>query len=125
MQDVIKQRKTKLNTDGIEGKRSQSVSCRGNTKRGQRPQQQQQQQSNGICVKGQLQFKDALLLNKLGNVDTALQFCRVASQFCGIIRKTKNYGNSDLLPQYLSLFDLNSWCPTFLPQIDFQQITYC
>jgi hypothetical protein len=74
VQDVIKQRKTKLNTDGIEEKAKSVHIRRGNTKRGQRPQQ-----GNGICVKGQLQFKDVLLFNKLGNVGIALQFRCVAS----------------------------------------------
>jgi hypothetical protein len=74
VQDVIKQRKTNLNTDGSEEKAKSAHIRHGNTTRGQRLQQ-----GNGICVKGQLQFKDALLLNKLGNVGTALQFCCGAS----------------------------------------------
>jgi len=70
----MKQRKTKLNTGGIEGKEKSIRIRHGCTKREQRPQQ-----GNGICVKGQLQLKDALLLNKLGSVGVALQFCCVAS----------------------------------------------
>jgi hypothetical protein len=79
VQGVIKQRTTELNTDGIEGKAKAVHIRRGNTKRGQRPQQ-----GNGLCVKGQLQFKDALLLNKLGNVGMALQFYCVASHLWNI-----------------------------------------
>jgi hypothetical protein len=46
-----------------------------------------------------------------------VQHCNsvVVHRICEIIRKTKNYGNSELPTQYLSLSYLVSWCPTFAP----------